>query len=119
MSPRSPQVHMHEDGCNIGNHPLPVPCRHIPQAHTSWCNVDHGTYSPCKVLRESQSATLTTSDQLDELPVGTVVRDAVKDPWRKLPDGKWGFPSGAETVFVNSTILARAWGPVTLQEVAA
>jgi len=66
---------------------------------------------------QPQPTTYSTAADLNNLPVGTVVRDAVKDPWQKLDDDRWGFPAGQATVFVNSTILARAWGPVTLVEV--
>jgi hypothetical protein len=131
MSPRSPQVHMHEDNCNIGNHPHTVPCRHI--VRTSQLLLVQPTNPQAPTLKELQQATdltpylqptpavvgLDNKEQLDALPLSSVVRDAVKDKWEKLDADRWGFPAGQPTVFVNSHILARAWGPVTVVEVGA
>jgi hypothetical protein len=94
-----------------------------PQAveHATWCAADHRPGTQCRVLTDRQYPALVvldTREQLDSLPVGSVVRDAVKDPWRKMDANRWGFPSGQETVFVTAEILARAWGPVTVVEVA-
>jgi hypothetical protein len=129
---------MHEDNCNIGNHPHTVPCRHI--VRTSQLLLVQPDNPQAPTLKELQQATdltpylqptpyppkvtpalvvLDNKEQLDALPVGSVVRDAVKDPWQKLDADRWGFPAGQSTVHVSSHILARAWGPVTVVEVGA
>ncbi len=54
---------------------------------------------------------LTTEEQLDLLPVGTIVADKDHDDWEKADSSEWVHKQGPH---VRAKTLVALWGPLTL-----